>query len=178
MALRVYGAGVFVVATAVWAMSGTERERPVLSVGAPETIRGLESAVAAQPSDSTETRRLTEAYLDAHQPGLAIALVEGAPPTVRDDVRIQHVYARALIDEGRNNDAIDAERHVVGGCRALAEGGMARTGCDAVLLVSAMRRVDILREILSLGVEDARAQPEASLIAYQNATREARVALE
>jgi hypothetical protein len=41
-----------------------------------------------------------------------------------------------------------------------------------------MRRADILRELVSLGVEDAEAHPEASLVAYQNATREARVAVE
>jgi len=47
--------------------------------------------------------------------------------------------------------------------------------CDAVLLASAMRRTDILRELVALGVEDAQAHPEMSLVAYQNATREARV---
>jgi hypothetical protein len=178
MALRVYVAGVLVAATSLSVMSGTEREQPVLASGAPEAIQSLETIVAAQPTDPKETRRLVQAYLDAYQPGLAVVLVEAAPATVRDDVRVRHVYARALIDEGRNNDALDAEAYVVGVCRALTEGGAARTGCDAALLVSAMRRVDILRELLLLGVEDAPAHPEASLIAYQNATREARVALE
>jgi hypothetical protein len=32
-----------------------------------------------------------------------------------------------------------------------------------------------LRELVQLGVEDALAHPEASAIAYQNATREARL---
>jgi hypothetical protein len=178
MALRMVGAAVLMATLSLWMMSGTSRERPVLAAGAPEAIRGLETVVAAHPSDSKETRRLAQAYLDAHQPGLAIVLVEAAPATVRDDVRVAHVYARALIDEGRNNSALDAEGRVVGGCRALAEGGAARTGCDSVLLASALRRVDILRELLSLGVLDARAHPEASLVAYQNATREARVALQ
>jgi hypothetical protein len=38
-----------------------------------------------------------------------------------------------------------------------------------------MRRTDILHELVALGVEDAQAHPEMSLVAYQNATREARV---
>jgi hypothetical protein len=38
-----------------------------------------------------------------------------------------------------------------------------------------MRRADILRQLVSLGVEDAEAHPEEALLAYQNATREARV---
>jgi hypothetical protein len=178
MTLRAYGAAVLVAASALWAMSGPEREQPVLAAGAPEPVRALEASVASHPGDSEDTRALAQAYLDAHQPGLAIVLVEAAPPTVRHGVRVQHLYARALIDEGRNDEALDAEGQVVGACRGLAEGDVAPAGCDTVLLASAMRRTDILRELLSLGVKDARAQPEASLVAYQNATREARVAVE
>jgi hypothetical protein len=48
-------------------------------------------------------------------------------------------------------------------------------GCDALLLASAVRRASILKELVALGVEDTRAQPEESFVAYQNATREARV---
>ena len=47
-----------------------------------------------------------------------------------------------------------------------------------MLLASAMRRTDILRELVALGVEDAQAAPEMSYVAYQNATREARVAMQ
>ena len=63
-------------------------------------------------------------------------------------------------------------------CAPLADGRAAGRGCDPVLLASAIRRANILRELLSLGVEDAQAHPEAARIAYQNATREATVALE
>jgi hypothetical protein len=38
--------------------------------------------------------------------------------------------------------------------------------------------VSILAELVALGVEDARSQPEVSLVAYKNATREARVVAE
>jgi hypothetical protein len=178
MALRAYGAAVVVAGAGLWAMSSPEREQPVLAAGAPEPLRALEASVASRPSDAGQTRALVQAYLDAHQPGLAIVLVEAAPPTVRADVRVEHALARALIDEGRNDEALDAEKRVLSDCRGLAEGNEGPPGCDAVLLVSALRRVDILRELLSRGIMDARAQPEASLVAYQNATREARVALQ
>jgi hypothetical protein len=79
------------------------------------------------------------------------------------------------VDEGRNDEALAVERAVVAQCRPLADGATAAVGCDPVLLASAMRRTDILRELVSLGVEDAQAHPETSLVAYQNATREARV---
>ena len=178
MGLRVYGAAVLMAAGALWMMSGTAKERPMLGGAAPESVRALEASVALRPDDARETQALAQRYLDARQPGLAIVLFEGAPAAARDDVRVQHVYARALIDEGRNDEALDVEQRVIGTCRVLADGRDAPVGCDAVLLASAKRRTDILRELLALGVQDARAQPEVSLAAYQNATREARVALE
>jgi hypothetical protein len=154
-------------------MSGTQREKPVLDQ--PAAVRALETSTAAHPDSVDATRALAQAYLDARQPGLAVVLVEGAPRTVHDDVRIQHVYARALVDEGRNEEALGVEKRVVAACHPVAEGGPAPAGCDTVILASAMRRTDILRELVSLGVEDAQAHPEMSLVAYQNATREARV---
>jgi len=97
---------------------------------------------------------------------------------VRDDVRVEHVYARALVDEGRNEEALRVEKRVLTACRPMAFGQEGAPGCDATLLASAMRRTDILGELVASGVEDAQAQPEASLVAYQNATREARVCLQ
>jgi hypothetical protein len=85
------------------------------------------------------------------------------------------VYARALVDEGRNSEALAVEKGVVAQCRPVAEGSSAAPGCDSVIFASAMRRADILSELVSLGVQDSQAHPEASLVAYQNATREARV---
>ena len=175
MGLRAYGVAVLVAAAGLWAMSGTQREKPVLAATAPDAVRGLEFNAAVQPESVEATRALAQAYLDARQPGLAIVLVEGSKRTVHDDVRIQHVYARALVDGGRDEEALAVETGVVTACHPVAEGAPAPAGCDAVLLASAMRRTDILRELVALGVEDAQAHPEMSLVAYQNATREARV---
>ncbi len=173
MGLRAYGVAVLLAAAGLWAMSGTQREKPLLA--APDAVRVLELTAAMQPDNVEATRVLAQAYLDARQPGLAIVLVEGSRRTVHDDVRIQHVYARALVDGGRNEEALAIETGVVAACHSVADGASAPAGCDAVLLASAMRRTDILRELVALGVEDAQAHPEMSLVAYQNATREARV---
>ncbi len=178
MGLRAYGVAMLAAAGALWVMSGTQREKPVLAATAPEAIRALEGGVVSHPGDVEASRSLAQAYLDARQPGLTVVLVEGAAPGVRGDVRVQHVYARALVDAGRNEEALAAERRVVGACAPLVEGAPAPQGCDAVLLASATRRVQILHELVSLGVEDAVAHPEASLLAYQNATREARVVVQ
>jgi hypothetical protein len=176
MKLPGFGAAV-VLALALAGLGGTERERPMIPT-ATATTAELEAAVATHPSDCAATLALAQQYLDAHLPGLAVALVKGSPAAVRGDVRAQHVFARALIDAGRNADALDAEQRVVVACRALADGSGAAAGCSPNVLVSAIRRTAILRELLSLGVEDARAHPEAALVAYQNATREARLTLE
>jgi hypothetical protein len=175
MGLRATGIAVLAAAAALWLMSGTQRERPVLAASAPEPLRALEAQVAANADDPSAVRALAQAYLDARQPGLAVAVVEHASRAARADVRVRHVYARALVDQGRNDEALVAERDVVATCHGLVDGTTAPDGCDPVLLASAMRRADILRELVSLGVEDAQAHPEASLVAYQNATREARV---
>jgi hypothetical protein len=117
-------------------------------------------------------RALARAYLDAQQPGFALALIEAAPAPSRADARTRHLEARALLDLGRNDAALAAEASVVASCvDPVREGEQ----CDGLLLASALRRAAILKELLSLGVEDTRAHPEASLVAYQNATREARV---
>jgi hypothetical protein len=175
MGLRAYGLAVVTAAAALWMMSGTQREKPVLAAAEPEPVRALEAEVAANPNDADGVRQLAQAYLDARQPGLAVALVEEAAPGVKGDVRVQHVYARALVDEGRNSEALAVEKGVVAQCRPVAEGSSAAPGCDSVIFASAMRRADILSELVSLGVQDSQAHPEASLVAYQNATREARV---
>ncbi len=168
-------------AAAFWTASGTQRERPLLTDGAPELVRMREAVAAARPDDSEATRALAQAYLDAEQSGLAVVLLRTAPAGSMADVRVQHLYARALLDQGRSEDALAVENRVVATCASLAEG--TRTpetpvGCDSILLASAMRRVDILRELVTLGVRDVRAHPEASLIAYQNATREVRTMLQ
>jgi hypothetical protein len=178
MALRGYGVAVLAAAAALWAMSGTQREKPVLAATHSEALAALESAAVAHPGAPDATGALAQAYLDARQPGLAVALVENALPGVRADVRVRHVYGRALVDEGRNDDALSVEDSVVATCRPVAEGGVAPAGCDPVLFASAVRRSEILRELVSLGVEDAQAHPEVSLLAYQNATREARIMMQ
>jgi hypothetical protein len=172
---RILGIAVASAGALLWATSGTQRERPLLTGDAPEVIRAREASAAAHPDDPEAIRALGQAYLDAQQPGLALSLFNAAAPAVMADPRTEHLHARALLDQGRNVEALAIETKVVGACTPFAEGFPRGPGCDAVLLASALRRSDILKELVTLGVEDTRANPEASLVAYQNATREARV---
>jgi hypothetical protein len=179
--LRVFGVAVASILAILWATSGTQRERALLSDGprdVAERVRVCEASAAAHPDDPDALRALAQAYLDAQQPGLALDILEASPATLRSEPRTQHVYARALLDQGRNDDALAAESRVVASCMPVADrvpASASGPGCDPVLLASAVRRAAILKELVARGVEDTRAQPEESFVAYQNATREARV---
>ena len=157
-------------ALVLWLASGTQREKPVLSDARTQKVAPVEAAYAASPDDPVKLRDLAQAYLDAQSPGMAVASVERAPARLRDDARVQHVYARALIDQGRAADALAAEQKVLASCDT--------EGCDAWLFASATRRTEILQQLVQLGIEDAQAHPEASAIAYHNATRQARLILQ
>jgi hypothetical protein len=175
MGLRLCNGLVLAAVAALWMASGTQCEEPVLVAGpASDAVRALEAQVSGVPGsmdDGLTVRQLAQAYLDARAPGLALALIERASPAVRGEPRTDHVYARALLDGGRADAALVAERRVLHTCM-LAEGA-----CDTWLVASATRRAEILQELVDLGVEDAEADPERSAIAYHKATREARLAL-
>ncbi len=178
MTIRPYGAGLLTLGFALWVGSGSQREKAVMGSGPFARLHALEDAAASHPEDCEPTRALAQAYLDARQPGLAASLIEGAPRSIGADVRVSHLRARALIDEGRNGEALAVEEGVVAACLPRAEDRRADDGCDSVLLASALRRNGILRELVLLGIDDAQAHPEESLVAYLNATREARVMLQ
>lgn len=155
----------------LWLASGTQREHKVLSDVKTGRVAGLEVAYAESDHDPKKLQELAQAYLDTSQPGLALGLIDSAPADVRHQPLIDHVYARALLDQGRASDALVVERRVLDTCAA-KEGT-----CDQWLLASATRRADILQELVQLGIDDAQAHPEVSAIAYHNATRQATLAV-
>ena len=171
MGVRGWNGVVLAAALGLWLASGTQREKPVLADAPSDTIRQLEADVSAHPTEEKPLRDLAQAYLDAASPGLAMSVIERAPAAVRRQAVVDHIYARALLNQGRAVDALAAERRVLEVCNL-------SDGCDTSLLASATRRADILTQLVQLGIEDAQAHPEASLIAYHNATREARLTVE
>jgi hypothetical protein len=186
MAARTFGVAVVSLVVAAWVSAAPQREKALLTSGeqashgplSSDAIRELESSVALHRDDPGVTRALAQAYVDARAPGLAVALIEHAPVCVRDDVRVRHGLARALLDQGRSEHALRVERAVLAACLPLADGSGAAKGCDPTLLASASRRIGIISELVALGVEDAEADPEAARLAYLNATRDARVTLQ
>jgi hypothetical protein len=165
MGLRAWNWGVLVAVGGLWLASGTQREKPVLGAEHTGPIASLEAEVAVSPQDAAKVSKLAQAYLDARSPGLALAVIERSPEAVRKQPSVDHIYARALIDQGRAVDALAVEKRVLERCAA--------DGCNAWLVASATRRADILQQLVTLGIEDAQAHPEASAVAYHNATRQA-----
>jgi hypothetical protein len=104
---------------------------------------------------------------------MALASIEHAPAAVRAEPTVDHLYARALLDQGRSADALAAERRVLARCaESDADPPSEAQACSTYLIASATRRAEILEQLVTLGVEDANAHPEASSLAYHNATRQ------
>jgi hypothetical protein len=174
MGLRAVSGVVLAAVASIWLASGTQREKPILNEEQAARVGALEANLASHPTDPSAVRGLAQAYLEARAPGLALSVIETSPTAVRRDASVEHLYARALLDQGRAADALAAEQRVIDAC---APGMDGTSACDTWLLAAATRRADILRQLVELGVEDANAHPEASAVAYHNATREARLAV-
>jgi hypothetical protein len=175
MGAKGWNVAVLMGVVAIWLCGVTQRERPVLGDGSRTDRMGeLESTAAAHPTDPAALRDLGQAYLDARQPGMAVGVIERAGPLVRADATVEHLYARALLDQGRSADALAAERRVLARC---ADPSLGAPACSTYLIASATRRAEILAQLVQLGIEDANAQPEASSLAYYNATRQVSVSV-
>lgn len=172
MGLKGWNVAVLVAIGAIWFAGSTQREKRVVGETQTDRVGLLEERVAADPSDATRVRELAQAYLDARAPGMAVASLERAPLSVRTDPSVDHLYARALLDQGRSADALAAERRVLAQCTPADATSEAPATCSTYLIASATRRAEILEQLVTLGVEDANAHPEASSLAYHNATRQ------
>lgn len=167
MGLKAWNVAVLVGIGAIWLCGTTQREKPVTGDLHTNRVASSEEAAAQSPNDPVKVRELAQAYLDARQPGMALATIERAPAAVRTDPNVEHLYARALLDQGRSADALAAEKRVLERCADPNP-----TPCSTFLIASATRRAEILEQLVQLGIEDANAHPEASSIAYHNATRQ------
>ncbi len=174
MGLKGWNVAVLVAIGAIWLAGSTQREKRVVGDSQSDRVALLEEQVAATPNDVARVRELAQAYLDARAPGMALASIEHAPAAVRAEPTVDHLYARALLDQGRSADALAAERRVLAQCAAAGEPPPepAPPPCSTYLIASATRRAEILEQLVTLGVEDANAHPEASSLAYHNATRQ------
>lgn len=175
MGLKGWNVAVLVAIGAIWFAGSTQHEKRVVGdTTHTGRVALLEEQVAASPADAKRVRELAQGYLDARAPGMALTTIERAPKAVRSDPTVEHLYARALLDQGRSADALAAERRVLSICNDIPapEPAVDPPICSSYLIASATRRAEILEQLVAIGVEDANAHPEASSLAYHNATRQ------
>src|SRR5262245_37562206 len=108
MGLRAASGVVLAAAASIWLASGTQREKPILNEAEAAKVGTLEANLASHPTDPSAVRGLAQAYLEARAPGLALSVIETSPTVVRREPTVQHLYARALLDQGRAVDALAA----------------------------------------------------------------------
>jgi hypothetical protein len=154
-------------AALLWLVTGTHTEKSVVAAEKSESVRSLEAAAVAHPTEEKAIFKLAQAYLDAKAPGLAVTALESSFDAVHASARLEDVYARALYEQGRNGDALAAEERVIAMC--------AKRTCEPLVVARASIRAALLAELVRMGVEDAFIEPDLSALAYQNAVREARV---
>jgi len=175
MGVKGWNVAVLVAIGSIWFCGTTQREKPVVGDSTHHgRVSLLEAKAAAAPKDPAALRELAQAYLDIRQPGMAIGAIERAPAAVREEPTVEHLYARALLDQGRSADALAAEKRVLAKC---ADPDTEVPVCSTYLIASATRRAEIIEQLVQLGIEDANAQPEASSLAYHNATRQVSVSV-
>lgn len=151
-------------------MAGQTQVQPLVSSALAAEVSPLEAAVARDGSPLA-VRQLATAYLDRNEPGLATAVLEGAPAETRRDPGVAYAEVRALYARGRASEALAVLRSVERACRVGADGGT----CPAWLAAKVSRQASFLEALRDAGVEDPAAQPELARAALERSRRQGRV---
>jgi hypothetical protein len=131
----------------------------------------LESTAALAPT-SSNLAALATAYLDRNQPGLASAVLEGAPAEVRRRPEIAQLQARALFQRGRAREALATAKEAHGACLAASAKEQA---CPSWLIAKTARQLAFFQEVVSAGIEDPYADPSGTKAAYERSAHTMRM---
>ncbi len=143
-----------------WVSSGVHRQAPLVgSLGHSDEVASLEAEVAIEPENIDKLSRLCRSYLERNAPGFALAAIHRAPSKVRQSPTITHLWARALLREGKASEALAKQRSVLLHCQSNA--------CSSWLFASAMRHEAFLSAMVDNNVEDYRRDPDRTIQAYQ-----------
>ena len=136
------------------------------SVSAVAELDRLEARAGLAP-DAATVAALAGAYLDRDQPGLATAVIEKAPLSVRERPEVAQAYARALFHRGRAPEALAVARDASDAC--------AESSCPAWLVATTTRQVAFFEQVVAAGIADPQAQPAATRAAYERSVHEVRL---
>jgi predicted Zn-dependent protease len=166
LSLRLWNVAVLAGLGVFWLASEPRRERPIAVNPAMETVASLERELAQKPQDQDLVRNLARAYIDAHLPGFAAALLARPSTTATESAETLHVSARVQLELGHASAALELEKQVLGLC--------AKGQCSSFLQASAARRAQIFQQFVDQGIQDPLLYPEASNLALSTVMREAR----
>lgn len=187
MQIRVNLGLLLVIGIAWGALSATE---PVAALDPrdPSTtdLARLEDAFAAHPADPRLASTLAERYLDIGEPGLAVAALRAADPSVLEDPLAAHRLAQAYEQSGRLSDALATANLALARCsRTLGtdevQASMTpvpRFDCSERTYAALELHQSALAHMEQWGVTDPTRDLNHAARAYQLATRSARVASE
>jgi hypothetical protein len=166
-----WASGAVAVASAAWLLTAARIPASPIVAGermGPE-LAELEARVSRAPEDAAALGVLVDAYLARRAPGLAQAALDRAPAQIRDFPAIADARARTLSALGRADIALGLQERVLVACSTLP--------CSHELVGRAERRARFLTEMVRLGVDDPRTDPELALVAYRRSSRQARLDL-
>ena len=142
-----------------------------------QMLAALEDRASSGRADAAQTQRLAATYLRLGQPGLAIAAVRAAPPTIARDPILTHRLAQAYEASGRVEDALGTAELALARCRCTAqdEGCDPNAHCSLSTIAALEQHSDALTMLMRWGVSDPRHDTRTGL-AYRLAQRTARIA--
>ena len=127
-------------------------------------LASLEERAALSPTVNSVSG-LASAYVDHGQPGLACAVIERSDASIRSDLAVADIHARALFHRGQPRQALA----VVEGALAACDNDAA--SCRAWQASKAQGQVAFLHEVVAAGIEDPMADPSALRAAYERSTK-------
>lgn len=124
----------------------------------------LEEQAALAPSVDSVSK-LASAYVDHGQPGLACAVIERSERSIRSDLAVADVHARALFHRGQPRQALAVVEEALMTC----DNG--EKSCRNWQANKARGQVAFLHEVVVGGIEDPAADPSALRAAYERSTK-------
>lgn len=145
------------------------------------SLARLEDNFAADRTDHKALIALTDAYLEAGYPALAVVSLRSAEPALLEEPAVAHQLARAYERGGRLLDALATADLALDRCNrvmgsAPLDTAVPHFGCNERTLAKLDTHKSALERMVRWGIVDPRVDPRAQR-AYDLALRRARVAL-
>lgn len=173
---------IVLLAMGIWASLLAFEPKPAMA-NDPERQRlaALEDTFARDPHSLDAARSLAHGYLQIEEPSLALAAIRSADPNLLRDPMLLHQLSRAYEGVGRMEDAVATAGQAIAGCEtamgyAEALDGSVDFGCNPRVHAMLAMHLDALDRLARWGVTNPRLEPARTRLAYDLATRPARLA--